>query len=249
MCTVSWFHTELGYELFFNRDEQKSRPTALEPRRFKQNNIESLMPIDPLGGGSWIATNNQGITVCLLNYYQGCLPTTELKSRGLLIKHLSACHDLNAIQHLLSHTDLSYFAPFSLLVFGAKSAKKPPKVLAFQWNGRLFHSIDAVSPMISSSVDPIFVTEKRHSFYREMTSKGINRQSLRAFHNHHHPQQGHLSACMYREDASTVSLTHIIVNTQKSIMNYTSGSPCHTSKITAYEVKHEHQFSPPNYTQ
>ena len=63
MCTVSWFHTELGYELFFNRDEQKSRPTALEPRRFKQNNIESLMPIDPLGGGSWIATNNRGSTV------------------------------------------------------------------------------------------------------------------------------------------------------------------------------------------
>jgi len=31
MCTVSWFTTENGYELFFNRDESKQRTEALAP--------------------------------------------------------------------------------------------------------------------------------------------------------------------------------------------------------------------------
>jgi len=59
MCTVSWFLTESGYELFFNRDERISRAQALPPQKKVVDSCHALSPIDTEAGGSWISVNER----------------------------------------------------------------------------------------------------------------------------------------------------------------------------------------------
>ncbi|MBB1314443.1 NRDE family protein [Aliivibrio sp. SR45-2] len=236
MCTVSWFTTPTGYELFFNRDEQRSRSDALTPQVFQENNVDYIMPIDPVGGGSWISLNNHGISICLLNYYQGSTPPHNALSRGLLIKELATCHHIDSIQHVLSKMDFSRFASFTLLIFHSTASNENNTVKGFRWDGQSFDSITPSSPMISSSVDAKSVIKHRLSVYKELTDSGVNRQTLSTFHQHHHAKLGHRSPCMHRQDAQTVSFTHIIVDNENNTLRYFSGSPCQTKKYLAYDV-------------
>ena len=235
MCTVSWFTTSTGYELFFNRDEQRSRSDALTPQVFQDNKIDYIMPIDPVGGGSWISLNNNGVSLCLLNYYQGEIPPGDALSRGLLIKKLASSGDINSIQETLSNIALSRFAAFTLLIFYASGSVQNEGVYGFRWDGRVFKSINPSSPMISSSVDAENVIEHRLSVYKELTNSGVNRQTLNQFHQHHHSKLGHRSPCMHRQDAQTVSFTHIIVSNKNNSLRYFPGSPCQIKKHWAYD--------------
>ena len=234
MCTVSWFTTSTGYELFFNRDEQRSRSDALTPQVFQENNMDYVMPIDPVGGGSWISLNNNGISLCLLNYYQGETAPSNALSRGLLIKKLAPCEHIDSIQEVLSNIELSRFAAFTLLIFHASGSVQNEGVYGFRWDGRTFESINPSSPMISSSVDADNVIEHRLSVYKELTNSGVNRQTLNQFHQHHHSKLGHRSPCMHRQDAQTVSFTHIIVSNKNNSLHYFPGSPCQIKKYLAY---------------
>ena len=68
MCTVSWLHQPGGYHLLCNRDEKRTRsaalaPTVIETRRRAVTSRRSM----PTCGGTWIAVNEFGVSVCLLN--------------------------------------------------------------------------------------------------------------------------------------------------------------------------------------
>jgi len=96
MCTVSWFLTDSGYELFFNRDERISRAKALPPQKKRVETCNTLSPID----------KEAGLSVCLLNLYtQSSLPegSSSFTSRGVIIQKLMSCYDLqihNRLNHL-----------------------------------------------------------------------------------------------------------------------------------------------------
>ena len=75
MCTLTWWRGESGeLEIFFNRDERKTRPVADPPSRFESDGVSFLSPRDPKGGGTWMTVNEYGIVVCLLNKWEleGC---------------------------------------------------------------------------------------------------------------------------------------------------------------------------------
>ena len=59
MCTVSWRLDADGYELLFNRDELRTRAEGLSPSRHEAANTGFVAPIDPDGGGTWIAANQE----------------------------------------------------------------------------------------------------------------------------------------------------------------------------------------------
>lgn len=236
MCTVSWFTTPTGYELFFNRDEQRSRSEAMLPQTFQENNVHYIMPIDPAGGGSWISLNNYGISLCLLNYYQGSMSPKNALSRGLLIKKLASCENIKSIHDTLSSIELAHFSSFTLLIFHTTQLDEKDNIQGFRWDGELFNTINPRSPMSSSSVDADNVIKHRLSIYKELTSSGINRHTLHKFHQYHHPKLSHLSPCMHRQDAQTVSFTHIIVDNKNNTLRYFSGPPCQTNKYLAYDV-------------
>jgi len=51
-----------------NRDEKLARPAGLPPKEKMVNGHVALCPSEP-GDGTWIAVNDQGVTLALINWY------------------------------------------------------------------------------------------------------------------------------------------------------------------------------------
>ena len=86
MCTVTFYPNNNEYILTSSRDEVKYRPT-LPPKRYNINNQEITFPKDEVAGGTWIATNNNTKTVCLLNgaFERHQRKESYSRSRGLIL--------------------------------------------------------------------------------------------------------------------------------------------------------------------
>lgn len=252
MCTVSWLLEPNSYQLFFNRDEQRSRSIALPPQHYEGEGTSALMPVDPDGGGSWISVNEQGLTLCLLNFYQGQLPDGVLKSRGQLLKSLSTLGSQQDISAELSAINLHQYAPFTLLAFarfGSETSAIEISSRGYQWDGVELTTLDICSPMTSSSVEFESVSAARQQHFKGL-SESPDANHLLAYHQSHqlikghqlleskpqvnsHPLQmghhtitGHQSVCMHRDDAKSVSFSHIEVNADQALFSYLDGSPC-----------------------
>ncbi len=224
MCTVSWFHTQDGYELFFNRDELRTRKRALAPGPLTSpSGIEMLAPTDVDAGGTWIATNTTGLTVALLNRYQDSAdPTTadSRRSRGLLVKDLADAANARQINERLRSDRVEIYAPFTLLVVTPED-----RGTVIFWNGRqLSDPCPATAPLASSGHDPIGVPARRRKLWAELPE--IHRDACLSFHRSHAPRQGATSPCMHRPEARSVSLTHVVVDDRRISMAYADGPPC-----------------------
>ncbi len=278
MCTVSWLLANDGYQVFFNRDEQKGRALAYSPKYFNERGIKYLMPVDPVGGGTWIAINQAGLSICLLNYYQKNTPRRDLISRGLLVKSLVSHTSLTKIRYALSKLPLQRYAAFTLLVFPSHLTAQTGDVYAVRWDGHALTTVTAVSPMVSSSVALAEVTNYREDHHNsillqhqvlfsgdgcndeleikktpdlletdcveeniiELTNlrriEDKNSLALTRFHASHEPTPSYLSVCMHRDDAHTVSFTHLIATRKQLKMNYVCGCPCSSKQHLSYAL-------------
>lgn len=248
MCTISWFYTKEGYHVFFNRDEQVTRPRGLPPAITNVESVNCLMPLDPLGGGTWVAVNEAGITVALLNYYQGRMPKGKLRSRGLIVKALAACQSLKEIKQFLSELKLAKYPPFTLLAFVPSEIDylaADESVISFCWTGRELEEQSIQSPFFSSALNFDEVFASRLGVYRDalvikhaqMANHGEVNTSEAAIeekrielhcriHKSHLPEKGSKSICMHRSDAQTVSFSHVAVSANEILFNYTDGPAC-----------------------
>tara|TARA_R100001377_G_scaffold5814_1_gene3268 strand:- start:546 stop:1253 length:708 start_codon:yes stop_codon:yes gene_type:complete len=233
MCTVSWLVDNNTYHVFFNRDEQRSRSMALSPQQFTINSTEALMPIDPDGNGTWISTNEFGLSLCLLNYYQGIKPQGPLISRGLLVKALSAKKTIQEVHQALLQSTLNDYASFSLLTFGYDVHGQFVQQ-TWQWSGEQLTQIHLNSPFTSSSVEFEQVSTSRLALANQMPMKNV--ADLARYHQSHQPDKSHLSACMHRTDAKSVSLSHIHVDQQQSLFHYKGASPCSSEPFVTTEL-------------
>lgn len=278
MCTVSWLLANDGYQVFFNRDEQKGRALAQPPKYFNDLGIKYLMPVDPVGGGSWIAMNQAGLSLCLLNYYQQQPAGKDLISRGLLVKSLVSHTSLTKIRYALNKLPLQRYAAFTLLVFPSHLTAQTGDVYAVRWDGNELSTITAVSPMVSSSVALTEVTNYREDHHNSIllqhqvlfSGEGCNDEletkkstvltefdaveeniieltnqrciedknslALTRFHASHEPNPSYLSVCMHRDDAHTVSFTHLIATQKQLQMNYVCGCPCSSKQHKSYAL-------------
>ena len=227
MCTISWFYSESGYEVFFNRDEQRSREEAIPPKLLGEN-IRYIAPIDPQGGGTWLAANQYGVTVALLNYYQGRLPKGRLISRGAIVKSCAAFRTFGEIKYYIESLNLTKYAPFSLLCF-TKSNDIAGKVPLIRWTGKQLELDNVESPLISSAFKFDEVCATRMKTYGELLNESdVNdyRRNFYRLHGSHLPEKSAYSICMHRDDAKTVSFSHIVVAGNHLTFNYHGGSPC-----------------------
>lgn len=167
MCTLTYLPTSDGYLLTSSRDESTQRANAIFPiYKHIAGNTTIVMPQDPLGGGSWIATDYQANTACLLNgafeNHQRQLPYR--KSRGLV---LLDSFQFKAIQEFVDTYNFEGIEPFTLICFrqNGKSA-----LHQIQWNAnRVYHQELPVStPQIWSSVTLYDQTmrQKRHLWFQ-----------------------------------------------------------------------------------
>ena len=112
MCTVSWAHQPGGYHLLCNRDEKRTRGAAFAPRVREIGGVRYVAPIDPDGGGTWLATNEHGVSLCLLNGEPGFESAGPRRSRGGLILELAWAPSAGECALWTSHLDLKLFLPF-----------------------------------------------------------------------------------------------------------------------------------------
>jgi Transport and Golgi organisation 2 len=224
MCTISWIHFDNGYQLLCNRDEKLTRKPALEPHLAVRNGTRFLAPVDADFGGTWIATNEFGVSVCLLNGAN--LTGSEIhtaaprRSRGLLLLDLIPEPSVAAICDRLRATDLSPYAAFTL---AAIEPNNPTGVL--EWDGSkktvVFEEADR-HMLTSSSFDSEKVRQSRQEEYSHVHSD----EKLFAFHRSHVPARSAYSTCMHRADAETVSFSWIRVSEEVATFYYTPAAPC-----------------------
>lgn len=221
MCSVSWLPHDRGYDLFFNRDEQRTRPIAEFPREYSLDSTKYIAPKDPQGGGTWIFVNEHGLTVCLLNAYQqetsepDRLPT----SRGLLVQSLASCKsriELEArLQQLLqAHS----YSPFYLLSLDAL------KQFGFWlWTSRDLQSVKVPSiPFFGSSSlhSETILNFRQETAQAAITTHGLSPQTLKNLNLATGIPASEKTIKMSRHDARTVSFTHISITQNLATLHY-----------------------------
>jgi hypothetical protein len=229
VCTVTWFGSRDGYFLYANRDELRTRPPASPPTRHHKAGTRYLAPTDGAAGGTWIAVNEFGLSLCLLNDYSATarIARGDFVSRGHLVADLIRAHELDDLARLWSNCELPSYRPFKLL---ALSPGQQARLLG--WNGEAssLTSDGVVPPLCSSSFDEAGATRARAELFSDtaLDDDGDRRKGHLRFHQSHRPERGPYSVCMHRPDAVTVSFTIVETNPAQISMVYADGAPCST---------------------
>lgn len=226
MCTVTWRIDEDGYELVFSRDEALARPAALAPRVWSAGGTDVVSPADPQGGGTWIATNNRGVSLCLLNDYESraTRPDGRSTSRGRLVSSVAHARDSREALSLLEAADLQRFEPFQLVIF--EPGAGPSRLV---WSGeRLRHDLGIAPPVTSSSYRPRWVARHRQRAFAEFSRRRggvLTGDDLLAFHRGRSLTWPAASVAMRRPGRETRSLTRVRVGPTDICMDYHDGFP------------------------
>ncbi|NKB23841.1 MAG: hypothetical protein GKR87_05580 [Kiritimatiellae bacterium] len=124
--------------------------------------------------------------------------------------------------------ELNCYQPFILLLL---ALDKPAQ--SCTWD-RLKLTVEHLTnqdlPISTSSYDKVSVLKQRQACFSDYLSKlPVNRETLVNFHKNHEPKRGPSSICMHRDDAETVSFSHIIVEKDSIHFYYTPTAPCQSS--------------------
>lgn len=235
MCTVAVVSLEDGaYLLGHNRDESLARSRGLPPRLRRAGDRSFLAPIDPEAGGTWIAVNDVGLTLCMLNAADddpGRLPPHPT-SRGHVASELARCDSLDSVAGgLAAMADrLSEMRAFEVIAVAAGDAARPATLARHRWDGaRLRH--ESVSPpalFVSALLDQSGAERERGESWARYRKSGDPGSPTRmaSWLANHEPERGMLSTCVHREDARTVSRTLVLVTADACRVRYHDGSPC-----------------------
>lgn len=236
MCTMTWFVKEDGYELFFNRDERVSRSRADLPTSQHLDTVQYLSPTDSDAGGTWIAANQYGVTVCLLNHYQFEQIETykNWTSRGEIVRQFAVTSNLSDAETIFNALDLDDYRAFRMFLIDQHGENR-----LCVWDGHLARvERNVTTPKSSSSVDAKHVKAMRRSLFEDMNLvDSKNADDYINYHSSHLPSRSKESVCMHRADANTVSFSHVSVSAQSVSFRYADGAPCEASIGPALVIK------------
>lgn len=220
MCTVTWWYDHESYEVFFNRDELKTRLPELCPAVCVREGVKYIAPQDTDSGGTWILVNENGLTVGLLNQYPANAksPLTPRVSRGVLMKSLADCQTVQEVGERLAVADLAHSMPFMIFAISVEAG-----AMVWTWDTHVLHRMeDAESqlPHTSSSFrTEEVVRARRHLFLNSLMERedSLSPSFFQDYHRIAFKDEGAYAVCMEREDARTVSYCHIQVGLEKPI--------------------------------
>jgi hypothetical protein len=211
-----------------NRDESPLRPAALPPTVVSVGKRQAIMPVDPQSGGTWIAATDAGLTFTLLNAYPSPhdrnAPPPRV-SRGGIIPALCEATTLDEAFERTQSLKADDYAGFRLVLAdrercgdvyctGGSCRRTAPKIIE--------------TPLLftSSGLGDSVVDSPRRALFEECLTEGPDlhlRQD--AFHRHSWPERRHLSVCMSRPEARTVSLTIVELGVNEVRMDYFDDVP------------------------
>ena len=139
MCTLTLVTKNDGCLLAMNRDEKIARGAGTAPETRSCDGTRAIYPTDG-AGGTWIAANDRGITLALLNWHlPGQLPadSTRAQSRGKLIPALADSHTLADVAGTLNILDLDQMQSFRMVgIFPSGRA-----VHEWRWNSPTLETV------------------------------------------------------------------------------------------------------------
>jgi hypothetical protein len=230
VCTVTWFDAPDGYELFFNRDELTTRKPEISPQLRTREGVRFIAPADGDHGGTWIAVNEFGLSLCILNGSPapGARPALTAEgrtSRGLLPLALVAAPDGASVAGALGRLDLEPYRPFALLALEPNGS-----VLLASWSLTALviePRAVVVQPVVSSSFCTREVRQSRAAVFRRIQAEpGEPLERHLRFHASHAPEAGPHSPCMHRAEAQTVSFSRVHVARSSIGFHYSGRAPC-----------------------
>lgn len=220
MCTVTWWRGPDRYEVLFNRDERRTRPPGLPPQvRIAAGGARFVAPLDPQGGGSWLAANEHGVTAGLLNHYEreAAAAPADPVSRGLLLLGLMDATSAAALAEQAAARASGRFAPFLLLAFDVAGVHQ------VRWDGARTETNrldDADRPVSTSSFEPARVIACRRARYAALAGAAPTPEELERYHFSVDAAGGPCSVCMTREDARTVSFSRVRIAPEQITFDY-----------------------------
>ncbi|HJM64985.1 MAG: NRDE family protein [Roseibacillus sp.] len=223
MCTLTWWRESAGsYEVYFNRDERKTRAMAEPPRLREREGVSFLAPIDPDGGGTWMLANERGLLVCLLNRWheqaEGMMPS---RSRGQVVMEMAALENVPAVEERLRLEDLEGVLPFKIVGFD------PVGERAWTWNGsELAAERNPELPLYSSSFHYAEVRIARLRRFQELCcSQRMGSNLLGLYHSDTEDNPSPFTPRMLRSDAQTMSRSSVSVRNGNVTWTYLEERP------------------------
>ena len=222
MCTVSFLPTAAGFRLAMNRDEKRTRITALPPEILRVRDRCAIYPREP-NDGTWLAINDAGLCLALINWHRiEREPEGKLESRGRIIPRLIGASDGRAVGCELRQMALRQVRPFRLIAIDAGRQM----VTEWQWNtmalaGRKYRW--QIAHWFSSGYDEVEAERQREKVCKSSLGTA---SSLKKLHASHLPKRGPFSICMHRPDAATVSYSEVIASRNRITLLYQPGPPC-----------------------
>src|SRR5207249_3065904 len=207
-------------------------PTGLPPKKKKVNGHAVISPSEP-GGGTWIAVNDHGATLALINWYSIMTRVGgKAVSRGDVVNSVSTASSPAFADTALHGVPLNRINPFRLIgVFPASG-----EIVEWRWNlKRLVRKNHRwkTQQWISSGFDEPAAQRIRGKTFRQAQKQNSagSLDWLRRLHRSHLPQTGPFSTCMHRKDAATVSYTEVAVSDQQALMAYCDAAPCQSHSV------------------
>lgn len=233
MCTVSVIPLAHGngIRLACNRDESRTRPPASPPQIRPFGQRRAIMPVDPVSDGTWVAVNDAGLMMSLLNSNAATTPPPQSQrrdlpplSRGRIIPSLLHCDCAAAAIVLAKQLRPADYQPFRLVVLdGQTCAEAMSDGIGIRAVRRAMGS----TPLLftSSGLGDDLVQGPRCRLFELMVMREGNSDRQDEFHRHSWPQRPELSVCMSRPDARTVSYTVVELTVERATMIYHPDAP------------------------
>lgn len=228
MCTVTIVPSPRPgrWRMACSRDERHGRAPARAPEhRADEPGRAYLMPVDPVSNGTWVAANDAGLALTLLNYNPHDPPIGRTVSRGGVVTALAGCATLDdAVAGCLA-VPAGEMMPFRLVLCdGTRLAvwrsDEPAAAIHPQ-------PLDRPVMFTSSGLGDHLVEPPRRELFAGWFSDDAESwlPQQDAFHAHRWEDRPHLSIAMSREDARTVSYTTVEVGPDAVTMRYHPDRP------------------------
>ena len=184
------------------------------------------MPIDADAGGSWIAVNDVGLIVALLNltgpsgeYMREATANVPRRSRGHIVPAVAATGSIDEARRVMEATDVAAYEPFRTVAFHRQHWFEA------RWTGHRFQTQRGPigRPLIwtSSSLGDDLVSGPRRALFDQLfVERPLSSDTQDAFHHHAWNDRPEVSVRMSRSDAQTVSITTIDLTANGAAMEY-----------------------------
>lgn len=240
MCTVTLIPSGHGIRLACNRDELHTRPQALPPVVRQFGARHAILPIDPASSGTWIAVNDAGLAMTLLNVNAGGSPDDAVappRSRGTIVPALLECATVDEAVRRALELEAGAYPPFRLVIASVQ------QVAELRSDGRTLtlESHDVIDEPIcftsSGLGDHLVKVPRRERFEQIVLRAGDDFVGAQdRFHRDHQPEAPHLSVCMRRADARTVSFTVITIEPDRLSLAYHPDAPDQPAESAVVEL-------------